>query len=324
MSIINQRTPSYSYINILYKKHDIPYPTTVFNSADKLWGTFIEEMVKKGDSEILSKVIQKDTFKKSKGYVVTDITATSNNNRIIFNKNRLNVTNGSTTETIFNVIGGSNVVINKTNDNEITINVPSVGSVSKFSSTENGTGSIGSTGTYLIADATPFIVGETLAVGSVVYLANNYTIEVTGITPPNYTGVVINVETNIKSDWNAVAGSDAEILNKPTIPSAANNATITLKNGSTIIDTFTVDAATNKDIDLSSLIPTQILDVTLYKTTGEIVFTLSKVIDPSLIRINGLYGAYISGTTTNTDTEYTFTPDAPTETLDVPWYIKLP
>ena len=55
----------------------------------------------------------------------------------------------------------------------------------------------------------------------------------TGISINN--GVIANTAPNVKSDWNAASGSDAEILNKPTIPTlpatknlvAGNNLSIT-------------------------------------------------------------------------------------------------
>ena len=49
-------------------------------------------------------------------------------------------------------------------------------------------------------------------------------------------------------------GSYNDLNNKPTIPTV-NNATITIKNGSTTLGTFTVNASSNVEIDISSALP---------------------------------------------------------------------
>jgi hypothetical protein len=49
-------------------------------------------------------------------------------------------------------------------------------------------------------------------------------------------------------------GSYNDLNNKPTIPTV-NNATITIKNGNTILGTFTVNASSNVEIDISSALP---------------------------------------------------------------------
>ncbi len=54
----------------------------------------------------------------------------------------------------------------------------------------------------------------------------------------------------VQSDWNATSGMGV-ILNKPNIPAAANNSTITIqKNGSTV-DSFTTNASSGKSINIT-------------------------------------------------------------------------
>lgn len=62
-------------------------------------------------------------------------------------------------------------------------------------------------------------------------------------------GIEAGAQANVKPDWNAASGSAAEILNKPTIPAAANNAKLQIKgsaSGATATDTgFTANASSN-------------------------------------------------------------------------------
>ena len=58
-------------------------------------------------------------------------------------------------------------------------------------------------------------------------------------------------EAQIQADWNETnTDSKAFIQNKPTIPEAANNATLTLKQGETTLGTFTADASQNVEIEI--------------------------------------------------------------------------
>jgi len=63
--------------------------------------------------------------------------------------------------------------------------------------------------------------------------------------------IATGAEVNVQSDWNESSNSsDAFIQNKPTIPSAANNATITLTAGTGLSggDSFTTDQSSNETI----------------------------------------------------------------------------
>ena len=62
-------------------------------------------------------------------------------------------------------------------------------------------------------------------------------------------GIETGAQANVKPDWNAASGSTAEILNKPTIPAAANNAKLQIKgsaSNATATDTgFTANASSD-------------------------------------------------------------------------------
>ena len=57
----------------------------------------------------------------------------------------------------------------------------------------------------------------------------------------------------------ATSGSYNDLTNKPTIPEAANDATLTIKKNGTSVGTFTADADTNVDINIT--VPTTASDV---------------------------------------------------------------
>lgn len=61
-------------------------------------------------------------------------------------------------------------------------------------------------------------------------------------------GVEAGAQANVKPDWNAAAGSDAEILNKPSIPTVNDGTlTITVAGSST---TFTANQASNASVSI--------------------------------------------------------------------------
>ena len=67
------------------------------------------------------------------------------------------------------------------------------------------------------------------------------------------------VPTQVNADWNATSGA-AQILNKPTIPAPANNATLTIQRNGSSVGTFTADASTNKTINIA--VPTTTNELT--------------------------------------------------------------
>ena len=67
------------------------------------------------------------------------------------------------------------------------------------------------------------------------------------------------VPTQVNADWNATEGL-AQILNKPTIPAAANNATLTIQQNGEVLGTFTADASTDQTINVT--VPTQVSQLT--------------------------------------------------------------
>lgn len=67
-------------------------------------------------------------------------------------------------------------------------------------------------------------------------------------------GIAAGAEVNVQSDWNVTdTTSDAFIKNKPTIPTV-NNATLTIKRNNTSVGTFTANAST--DVDINITVPT--------------------------------------------------------------------
>lgn len=60
-------------------------------------------------------------------------------------------------------------------------------------------------------------------------------------------GWVAQTPAQVNADWNAASGSVAEILNKPSIPTV-NDSTVTVKIGSTAVDTFTTNQSSASDI----------------------------------------------------------------------------
>lgn len=67
----------------------------------------------------------------------------------------------------------------------------------------------------------------------------------------------INTVGNLKTV--ATSGSYNDLTNKPTIPDAANDATLTIKKNGTAVGTFTADADT--DVDINITVPTTASDV---------------------------------------------------------------
>lgn len=67
-------------------------------------------------------------------------------------------------------------------------------------------------------------------------------------------GIATGAEVNVQSDWNVTdTSSDAFIKNKPTIPTV-NNATLNIKRNNTSVGTFTANAST--DVDINITVPT--------------------------------------------------------------------
>ena len=83
------------------------------------------------------------------------------------------------------------------------------------------------------------------------------------------------VPAQVNADWNATSGA-AQILNKPAIPAAANNATLTIQQNGNTVGTFTADAATDATINVT--VPTLISELTNnsgYITSANIPMNIS-------------------------------------------------
>lgn len=65
-------------------------------------------------------------------------------------------------------------------------------------------------------------------------------------------GIETGAQVNVKPDWNAAAGTAAEILNKPTIPAAANDATITVHQDGQTDQTFTLNQSGDQTINIAA------------------------------------------------------------------------
>lgn len=113
---------------------------------------------------------------------------------------------------------------------------------------------------------------------------NNHIISATDTTYSAGSGLALNGTTfsntapNVKSDWNAAAGSAGEILNKPTIPTktselnndsgfitsasipTVNNGTLTIQRNGTQVATFSANQSGNATANIS--VPTDTNDLT--------------------------------------------------------------
>jgi hypothetical protein len=222
IGIPRQRVPFRGYIYRLMENNGIPNPPGG-QTNEEVWGYFIVEMSKKASSTIIANL--SDTG----GSLVSSLTATLAGNTFTVNKKDTNIGTGVSVDTAFPIIAGTNVVFSGSMATGLNISVPSIGTTTKFFSTENGAGNVGDTLTLTISDTTPFVVGDTLAIGSVVYLQNNYTVEVHTMDIPtdSYEGIVIEARhENEQSDWDETdTTSDAYIKNKPDFNTLSTNVT---------------------------------------------------------------------------------------------------
>ena len=68
----------------------------------------------------------------------------------------------------------------------------------------------------------------------------------------NDAGYIISeqVPAQVNADWNATEGA-AHIVNKPEIPSTANNATLTVQQNETVLGTFSADASSDQTLNVT-------------------------------------------------------------------------
>lgn len=85
-----------------------------------------------------------------------------------------------------------------------------------------------------------------VADASYVHTDNNFT----STEKTKLAGIATGAEVNVNADWNATSG-DAQILNKPTIPTV-NNATLTIQANGTTVNTFTANASSNVTANIPS------------------------------------------------------------------------
>lgn len=103
-----------------------------------------------------------------------------------------------------NIIAGSNVTVTA-NGQERTISVTGVNLPDKFTSTENGLGTIGANNTYDSSLLTPIIVGLPLAPDDLVIFANGYQGEVTVVNGGTYDATTILQPQDVS--WGNIGGT---------------------------------------------------------------------------------------------------------------------
>src|SRR6056300_148363 len=116
-----------------------------------------------------------------------------------------------------------------------------------------------------------------------------------GGTPTLATGVTgAEVRTLIGAGTSSFSGSYDDLTNKPTIPAAANDATITISAGDGLQTggDFTTDQSTNETITID-------VDSTVVRTTGAQTIAGNKTFSNDIVISGDLT---ISGTTTTVDT----------------------
>lgn len=105
----------------------------------------------------------------------------------------------------------------------------------------------------------------TYTAGSNVQISSENVISATDTTYTAGSGLALNgtefsnTAPNVKSDWNAAAGSDAEILNKPTIPTV-NDGTLTIQKNGTAVATFSANQSSASTANIT--VPTDTSDLT--------------------------------------------------------------
>ena len=117
-------------------------------------------------------------------------------------------------------------------------------------------------------------------------------------------GIAAGAEVNVQSDWNATSG-DALILNKPTIPAAANNGTYTVKTlvgtTTTNVSDFTANQSSADDITFVQGTNVTITpDATNRRITIASTYNDSKV-EQKIVNTNGEYRILLKANTNNTD-----------------------
>lgn len=114
-------------------------------------------------------------------------------------------------------------------------------------------------GNTISATDTTYTAGSNVQIssGNVISATNTTYTAGSGISISNDT--ITNTAPNVKSDWNAAAGSDAEILNKPSIPTV-NDGTLTIQRNGTDVATFSANQSANATANIS--VPTDTSDLT--------------------------------------------------------------
>lgn len=168
-----------------------------------------------------------------------------------------------------NIKQGLNVVVSASpTNNDVTISVPGVPLPDKFSSSENGSGAIGTTSQYNSTMLAPLSGEGTLSKGDVIIFANGYQGEVTQVDDANnqFGVVIISIPQDVA--WGGIGGTLTnqtdlvtelnKKVNKTTkVAGKALSGDVTLsklqlKNGATVILEY--NGSADKALDLASVI----------------------------------------------------------------------
>lgn len=124
---------------------------------------------------------------------------------------------------------------------------------------------VASSGSYADLSGTPSIPAA----------ANNAKLTIKKNSSDTGTEFTANASVDVSCDLGlaavATSGSYADLSNTPTIPAAANNATLTIQKNSTTINTFTANASS--DVTVNIAVPTAVSDLSdasSYYTKAEI------------------------------------------------------
>ena len=116
----------------------------------------------------------------------------------------------------------------------------------------------------------------TYTAGTNVQISSENVISATDTTYTAGSGLALNgtefsnTAPNVKSDWDAAAGTDGEILNKPTIPTV-NDGTLTIQKNGTAVATFSANQSSAATANIA--VPTDTSDL----TNGANFITLAQV-----------------------------------------------
>jgi hypothetical protein len=118
---------------------------------------------------------------------------------------------------------------------------------------------------YNTLDVDTSVIQPKLTAGTNIQISNNNVISATDTTYTAGSGLSLNgtefsnTAPNVQADWDAAAGSDAEILNKPVIPTV-NDGTLTIQKNGANVATFSANQSSGATANIT--VPTDTSDLT--------------------------------------------------------------